>query len=161
MKKLFLILFACFNFLFVYAQTKSCCFSSTETFASFSNDIAFVNKHAEPDPFFYIEQKGEMITFSASDGKDAKAYVIRAKENTNKYLLVFHEWWGLNDYIKQMSDKLFTDIENVNVIAVDLYDGNVTTNRQPVVVAYGSAIALLRETRCPGLQGLRWTRRGS
>ncbi|MBC8046409.1 MAG: dienelactone hydrolase family protein, partial [Fimbriimonadaceae bacterium] len=68
--------------------------------------------------------------FSASDGKDVNAYFIKTKENTNKYLLVFHEWWGLNDYIKQMSDKLFIDIGNVNVIAVDLYDGNVATTKQ-------------------------------
>ena len=48
---------------------------------------------------------------------------------TSYYLFVFHEYWGLNDYIKQESEKLSDDLD-VNVIAVDLYDGKVATTRE-------------------------------
>ena len=68
---------------------------------------------------------GKMMTFDAADGTQANAYFIPAKKKTNKYLIVIQEWWGLNDNIKMESDKYYTDLGNVNVIAVDMYDGKV------------------------------------
>lgn len=130
MKKIFLSGFLSLFFAALYAQTLSCCASATESFACLSNDAAFVAKHDDPQPFRYDEQKGEMITFAASDGKDAQAYSIKNENKTNKYLIVFHEWWGLNDYIKQISDKLFSDLGTVHVIAVDLYDGKIAANKK-------------------------------
>jgi len=44
-------------------------------------------------------------------------------------VLVVHEWWGLNDYIKQESERLSDEL-GVNVIALDLYDGKVATTRE-------------------------------
>jgi Dienelactone hydrolase and related enzymes len=35
----------------------------------------------------------------------------------------------LNDYIKKESDELQEKLGNVNILAIDLYDGNVATNR--------------------------------
>jgi carboxymethylenebutenolidase len=40
-----------------------------------------------------------------------------------------HEWWGLNDYIKQQSEKLSNEL-GVNVIALDLYDNKVASTRE-------------------------------
>lgn len=34
-----------------------------------------------------------------------------------------HEWWGLNDYIKQEAARFAQDLPGVNVIALDLYHG--------------------------------------
>lgn len=68
---------------------------------------------------------GKLIQFDAADGKKANAYFIAAKKKTNKYLIVIQEWWGLNDNVKMESDKYYTDLGNVNVIAVDMYDGKV------------------------------------
>ncbi|HYG38245.1 MAG TPA: dienelactone hydrolase family protein, partial [Cytophagales bacterium] len=36
--------------------------------------------------------------------------------------------WGLNDYIKKQSEKLFNDLGNVNILAIDMYDGKIATN---------------------------------
>ena len=69
--------------------------------------------------------KGQMIQFDAADGKKANAYFIAAKKKTNKFLIVIQEWWGLNDNVKMESDKYYADLGNVNVIAVDMYDGKV------------------------------------
>jgi carboxymethylenebutenolidase len=68
---------------------------------------------------------GKMIQFDAADGKKANAYFIAAKKKTNKFLIVIQEWWGLNDNVKMESDKYYADLGNVNVIAVDMYDGKV------------------------------------
>ena len=68
---------------------------------------------------------GKMMSFDAADGKQANAYFIAAKKKSNKYLIVIQEWWGLNENIKMESDKYYTDLGDVNVIAVDMYDGKV------------------------------------
>lgn len=112
-----------------FAQQSSCC-SATGTFANFSKDIAFVNKHDEPVPFTFLSQKGNMQSFQCQDSTTASVYVVQATEPSNKYVLVFHEWWGLNDYIRQTADQLYTDLNSkVHVIALDLYDGKVATTR--------------------------------
>ncbi|MEO5571229.1 MAG: dienelactone hydrolase family protein, partial [Bacteroidia bacterium] len=55
------------------------------------------------------------------------AFEVKADKPTNNYLFVIHEWWGLNDYIKQEAEKLQNILMNVNVIAIDLYEGKVAT----------------------------------
>lgn len=67
-----------------------------------------------------------MITFKTPDGQQANAYFLKAKTETNNWIFVFQEWWGLNDYIKRESEKLYNDMGNVNVLAFDMYDGKVT-----------------------------------
>jgi carboxymethylenebutenolidase len=44
-------------------------------------------------------------------------------------VFVFHEWWGLNDYIKKETEELQKELGNVSVYAVDLYDGQVAADR--------------------------------
>jgi carboxymethylenebutenolidase len=68
---------------------------------------------------------GKMIQFDAADGKQASGYFIPSKKKTNKWLIVIQEWWGLNDNIKTEADKYFTDLGDMNVIALDMYDGKV------------------------------------
>lgn len=68
---------------------------------------------------------GKMIQFEAADGNQANAYFIPAKKKSSKWLIVIQEWWGLNDNIKLESDKYFTALGDMNVIAVDMYDGKV------------------------------------
>jgi len=110
-----------------FSQTaKQCCNSpsSTSAFASFANSAGFIGAHESPKPISYAE-KGKMVSFPSPDGKNASAYMIKSENKSNNYLIVFHEYWGLNDYIKRQSD-LYFDTLDVNVIAVDLYDGKIT-----------------------------------
>ncbi|GDX52431.1 carboxymethylenebutenolidase [Bacteroidota bacterium] len=110
---------------------------------AFANDPSFISAHESPLPFNYVEAAGKMISFPTSDGKNANAYEVKASTPTNNYLFVFHEWWGLNDYIKQRADDLQKSIGNVNVIAIDIYDGRVTSNADSA----GSFMSQLKDVR--------------
>ncbi|GEM_PF-61642 len=113
----------------LYAQNMhSCCdeTSAPTKMALFADDKNFRDAHPSPVPFILLDGKGKMITFNTSDGKSANGYEVKADNATTKWLLVFHEWWGLNDYIKQESEEWCTKL-GVNVLAIDLYDGKVAT----------------------------------
>jgi len=86
---------------------------------------AFAALHPSPMVVNPENLLGKMMSFEAADGKQANAYFIAAKKKTNKYLIVIQEWWGLNDNVKMESDKYYSDLGDVNVIAVDMYDGKV------------------------------------
>lgn len=108
---------------------KQCCQapSATSAFASLGNDANFRNAHDAPGYISYAE-KGKMISFPTPDGKNGTAYFVTASTKSNNYLVVFHEWWGLNEFIKRQSDLYADSLKNVNVIAVDLYEGQVATD---------------------------------
>ena len=86
---------------------------------------AFAGMHPSPMVVNPENLLGKMMSFDAADGKQANAYFIAAKKKSNKYLIVIQEWWGLNENIKMEADKYYTDLGDVNVIAVDMYDGKV------------------------------------
>jgi carboxymethylenebutenolidase len=115
-----------------FAQTKKSCCEDTPSplmMSVFSNDKSFSLAHPEPIPFTLTDGKGKMITYNTSDGKTGNGYEVKAPKETNKWILVFHEWYGLNDYIKKESEE-WCDKLNVNVLAVDLYDGKVASNNE-------------------------------
>jgi carboxymethylenebutenolidase len=142
MKKIHLLAFTLLMSVSVFGQNKmACCAtetpdgansktSATVKFASLANDNNFVKEHQDPAPFTTSVDLGEKFTFKAADGTDAFGFIIKAKTPTDKYLFVIHEWWGLNDYIKEISGKLYKDLGNINVIALDLYDGKVATTKE-------------------------------
>ncbi|MBB3057421.1 dienelactone hydrolase family protein [Mucilaginibacter gotjawali] len=116
-----------------FAQSKmACCAkpSATKQFAMLAADKKFVMAHPLPLKFHFQSDIGKPITYNTADGKTAGAFFFKAKRPTNNYLLVVHEWWGLNDWVKKESEKLYNDLGNVNVIDVDLYDGKVATTRE-------------------------------
>lgn len=104
--------------------------SATQRFAMLASDKNFVKAHANPRVYHFQSDIGKAITYKTADGKDANAFEFKAKTATNNYLLVVHEWYGLNDFVKKESEKLYTDLGNVNVIDLDLYDGKVATTRE-------------------------------
>ncbi len=128
MKNFIILIIIAMNQLTTTAQQKMSCHPVDE-FATFSSDAAFKAGHSEPNAFKY-SGKGELITFNAADGKPAKGFLIKADQPSDNYLFVFHEWWGLNDHIKQQAATFQKDLGNVNVLALDLYDGKVTASRE-------------------------------
>ena len=103
-----------------------CHTSPTEKFALFASNKDFIMSHADPLPYIHASETGKMIAFKTADGKDANGYVLMAKKKTSNWIFVFQEWWGLNDHIKREAEQLYNDLGNVNVLAIDMYDGKVT-----------------------------------
>jgi carboxymethylenebutenolidase len=86
----------------------------------------FAALHKEPLAFKLEELAGKRVSFTTPDGKSASAYEIRNKKKTNNiYSLSLMVW--LNDYIRSEAELLANELNNVNVIALDLYDGKVAT----------------------------------
>jgi carboxymethylenebutenolidase len=113
------------------AQNKSCCSTDKDvSFSKFSEQKEFRDIHQIPAAFSLKDAKEKMITFKTKDGKNANGYFVESEKPTNKYIFVFHEWWGLNDYIKKESDELKSKLGDVNILAIDLYDGNVAATRE-------------------------------
>jgi carboxymethylenebutenolidase len=56
---------------------------------------------------------------------DAQAYVAPARSGSGPPLLLLHTWWGLNQPIKDLADRLAGD--GFTVLAPDLFDGRVLT----------------------------------
>lgn len=114
-----------------FGQTKSCCSKpkeSTEAFAMLGKNEDFQSAHESPLPFTYTSVNGTAIQFKTSDGTMGSGFEIKASKPTNNYVFLIHEWWGLNDYMKQEAENLQKELGNANVIAIDLYDGKVATN---------------------------------
>ncbi|ARS34157.1 dienelactone hydrolase family protein [Pontibacter actiniarum] len=103
---------------------------ATEKFAMLGNDAAFVQKHENPLPFALQNGKGQRITYQTPDGKTANAYLVKAEKETDEYVFMIHEWWGLNDYIMREAERLAQELGNVNILALDLYDGKVATTQE-------------------------------
>lgn len=113
-----------FTFLsFIASAQHSCCSSAKHAETAMVNDPSFVAAHADPLPFTYVASSGGMITFDTPDGKKANAFYARVKDSRN-VIFMFHEWWGLNDYIKREAEKL-SEQTGASVLAMDLYDGQV------------------------------------
>jgi len=108
-----------------------CHSDATVDFAKFAQNKNFIAAHDSPQIIsFESKVGGKSITFKTPDGKTASAYEIKAPGNSKKWLLVYQEWWGLNDHIKMESEKLFNDLKDVNILALDMYDGKVATDPQ-------------------------------
>lgn len=114
----------------IQAQDKSSCCQVNVDFTSFASDKEFRDAHQNPNAFVLNDAKGKMIKFKTKSGNEANAYFVESKNKSNKYILVFHEWWGLNDHIKREADELNEKLGDVNIIALDLYNGKVASTRE-------------------------------
>lgn len=122
MKKLFTLLVVLIAHHIVMAQ--SCCQKPLQ-FQTLAMSKAFKESHEAPLPFHYESTKGSMVEFNCMDGKTGQAWYVPTDEPTNKVLLIFHEWWGVNDYMKREAIRWQNLLGNVDVYVVDLFDGHV------------------------------------
>jgi carboxymethylenebutenolidase len=67
-----------------------------------------------------------MIDFAAN-GSTARGYLSRPASGTGAGVIVIQEWWGLNDNIKQITDRMAG--EGFVGLAPDIYHGDMT--REP------------------------------
>jgi carboxymethylenebutenolidase len=162
MKNILFLVVALLGFSFsALAQTAgaahaSCCSKpgakathTTQAFARFAGDKKFRAKHDAPRAYVY-RGAGAEIEFKTPDGKTGKAFEIKAAKPSNKYLIVIHEWWGLNDNIKREAEVFAKELGTVNILAVDLYDGKIATTPEEA----GSTMQSIKPERAAAiLQG--------
>ncbi|HWP94725.1 MAG TPA: dienelactone hydrolase family protein [Gammaproteobacteria bacterium] len=72
-----------------------------------------------------VEIASQEVTYGNLDGRELKGYLAYPAEAHGALpgVLVFHEWWGLNDNIRAMADQLAG--QGYVALAVDLFDGQV------------------------------------
>ncbi len=66
---------------------------------------------------------GTKISFSRPDGKQAKGYLAKTGQAYEPGIVVIQEWWGLQDQIKGICDRLA--LAGYEALAPDLYAGTV------------------------------------
>lgn len=66
---------------------------------------------------------GEMISYPRPDGGATAGYLAKA-EHPKGSIVVLQEWWGLNDQIKGVADRIAA--AGYTALAPDLYEGRVT-----------------------------------
>ncbi len=70
----------------------------------------------------------QMVTIGAREAKFS-CYLARPEgDMPAPALLLIHEWWGLNDWVKQQADRYAE--QGYVVLAVDLYRGEVATDAE-------------------------------
>ena len=73
-------------------------------------------------------QRLEPLTIPLPQGGEAQGVVAMPAKLPAPAVVLIHEWWGLNDHIKAEAERLFGALDNVAVLALDLYDGQSTAN---------------------------------
>ena len=162
MKKILLIVLAAFSTAAFLANTNKTtapkilstycyesCFSGDirEQFRIEANTPGFAALHENPKAYILENQTGSSIGFKSPDGKDASAYLIKSKKKTKHWIFVIQEWWGLNDNIKREAEALAAELGNVNVLALDMYDGKVASTAD-------SAMVFMRSATTPRLESI-------
>jgi carboxymethylenebutenolidase len=66
---------------------------------------------------------GEMVSFPANGGT-CPGYLAKPASGSGKGVVVFQEWWGLNQNIKNIADRFAS--EGFVALAPDMYHGQVT-----------------------------------
>jgi carboxymethylenebutenolidase len=72
--------------------------------------------------------KGKPVELTLPGGQTSTAYLARPRGALRGGLLVLHEWWGLNDWVKSEADRYAS--QGYLVLAVDLYGGSVATTAE-------------------------------
>lgn len=114
---------------------------------------------------------GGTVTYGQVDGRDLQGYLVRPASARGPLpgLIVIHEWWGLNDNVRDEAARLAA--EGYVVLAVDLYQGRLatappeamklsrelTTNPAPAEANLRAAYAYLEDTeRAPRIGSIGW-----
>ena len=85
-----------------------------------ADSAAFRALHEPPVQVDFTPEYGHMESIAG-----AADFVVPPAHGDHSAVLLFHEWWGLNNQIKMTAEKLH-EATGVGVVAIDLYGGKVT-----------------------------------
>lgn len=118
--------------------------------ASQGEDYAdtLAEQHAEDEPVASeaaaeapaVEISSETISYGAVNGQAFEGYLAQPAEAVGPLpaVLMYHEWWGLNDNIRSMADQLAA--HGYLVLALDLFDGEVYERPEQARAAVAAAL---------------------
>lgn len=115
--------------------------STTEAMAeAHQNDVPVATAAVTPSEAS-VELTSEMVDYGELAGKPLRGYLAKAGGDSEGLpgLIVIHEWWGLNDNVRAMADKLAA--EGYIALAIDLYDGLVAEQPDRARAAMQQAMA--------------------
>ncbi|HWD41873.1 MAG TPA: dienelactone hydrolase family protein [Fimbriimonas sp.] len=95
--------------------------------SQFAADKEFLAIHFRPLPFKFRSGEGKPVSYPDANGHDVGGYYVAPKPGVHTDIVMVHEFWGLNDYIRRQAVKLH-DETGYGVLAVDLYGGKVATD---------------------------------
>jgi len=104
------------------------CHDPNAEFAAYASDKDFQNAHPAPKSAVLLHG-GKNVEFPVEGGEKGRGFLMTAHGQSNKYLLLFHEWWGLNNNIRNEASYWVHSL-GINVLAVDLYDGKQATTAE-------------------------------
>lgn len=85
----------------------------------------------------FVEGSYDVETIFVNYFNNSEGYLAKpTAQGQFPSIVMIHEWWGLNENIKQMAKKLAS--HGYVVLAVDLYDGNVATSSEEARQLIGS-----------------------
>ena len=91
-----------------------------------ANETPTPTAAAEEDPAATVS--GSEVIYADLEGASVGGYLARPQtEGTFPGVIVIHEWWGLNDNVRAMADRLAG--EGYLALAVNLYEGEAATDR--------------------------------
>ena len=67
-----------------------------------------------------------MVTFASAIEKVTGFLALPRDTRRHRAIIVIHEWWGLNEWVKEQAEKLAAN--GYVALAVDLYQGKVTAD---------------------------------
>src|SRR5512141_2998503 len=67
-----------------------------------------------------------MVTFARAAEKVTGFLALPGDTRRHRAIIVIHEWWGLNEWVKEQAEKLAAN--GYVSLAVDLYQGRVTAD---------------------------------
>lgn len=103
-------------------KVASCC-----GMEQFANDPAFLAIHLRPREINFTATTGKTVTYNDAAGKATSGFLVAAKGENKSAVIMVHEFWGLNDNIRQTAEWL-NEKTGYAVLAVDLYEGKTSTD---------------------------------
>lgn len=126
----------------------SCYNHVMEAFKAEANTDMFASWHPNARKYQLVADEGATILFDAPDGQQAQGWFLKSKKKSKNWIFVIQEWWGLNDNVKREALNIYKELgENVNILALDMYDGKVAATPD-------SAMKLVRGAKTERLENI-------
>lgn len=125
-----------------HSTVPSCCVGMEK----FASDPQFVAAHLAPTLISFKPSSGKNVTFPDAMGRPTTGFYVAGKAGSKVGIVMVHEWWGLNDHIRQEAERLH-EVTGYAFLAVDLYEGKSTT----VPADAGKLMSMVEATRAKAI----------